>query len=90
MPSRGRRGRASEPPQERPYFLFVGRLEKIKGLDDVIPVFRDYPGADLLIAGDGEYAAHLRALAAGPGQRAVPGAGAAGGAAPVLSSMRSR
>ncbi|MBK8005223.1 MAG: glycosyltransferase family 4 protein [Gemmatimonadetes bacterium] len=52
-------------PQERPYFLFVGRLEKIKGLDDVIPVFRQYPDADLLIAGDGEYAGPLKALAAG-------------------------
>ncbi len=49
-------------PHERPYFLFVGRLEKIKGLDDVIPLFRDYPDADLLIAGDGEYAGTLREL----------------------------
>ena len=48
--------RAGDRPHERPYFLFVGRLEKIKGLDDVIPLFRDYAGADLLIAGDGEYA----------------------------------
>jgi glycosyltransferase involved in cell wall biosynthesis len=52
-------------PHERPYFLFVGRLEKIKGLDDVIPVFRQYPDADLLIAGDGEYAGPLRQLADG-------------------------
>ncbi len=51
-------------PHERPYFLFVGRLEKIKGLDDVIPLFRDYADADLLVAGDGEYAATLRALGA--------------------------
>lgn len=50
-------------PHERPYFLFVGRLEKIKGLDDVIPVFDRYPDADLLIAGDGEYADALRAIA---------------------------
>jgi glycosyltransferase involved in cell wall biosynthesis len=49
----------------RPYFLFVGRLEKIKGLDDVIPLFRDYADADLLIAGAGEYAEHLKQLAAG-------------------------
>ena len=49
-------------PHERPYFLFVGRLEKIKGLDDVIPLFRDYTDADLLVAGDGEYADTLRAL----------------------------
>jgi glycosyltransferase involved in cell wall biosynthesis len=52
-------------PHSRPYFLFVGRLEKIKGLEDVIPVFADYAGADLIIAGDGEYAATLRARAAG-------------------------
>ncbi len=54
-----------ESPHPRPYFLFVGRLEKIKGLDDVIPVFRDYPGADLVIAGDGEYGATLKAQAEG-------------------------
>ena len=53
------------PPHPRPYFLFVGRLEKIKGLDDVIPLFRRFDRADLLIAGDGEYGATLRALAAG-------------------------
>jgi len=52
-------------PHDRPYFLFVGRLEKIKGLDDVIPLFREDPRADLLIAGDGEYAASLRELARG-------------------------
>ncbi len=52
-------------PNERPYFFFAGRLERIKGLDDVIPVFRDYPHADLVIAGDGTYAPHLRQLAQG-------------------------
>jgi len=51
-----------ERPHQRPYFLFVGRLEKIKGLDDVIPLFRRYPDADLLIAGDGEYGNTLREL----------------------------
>jgi glycosyltransferase involved in cell wall biosynthesis len=58
-------GGAGDAPHPRPYFLFVGRLEKIKGLDDVIPVFRDYRDADLVIAGDGEYAATLKAAAAG-------------------------
>jgi glycosyltransferase involved in cell wall biosynthesis len=52
-------------PHPRPYFLFVGRLEKIKGLDDVIPVFGEYAGADLVIAGDGEYGATLRERAKG-------------------------
>jgi glycosyltransferase involved in cell wall biosynthesis len=51
-------------PHPRPYFLFVGRLEKIKGLDDVLPALRDYPDADLLIAGDGTYGDTLRRLAA--------------------------
>jgi glycosyltransferase involved in cell wall biosynthesis len=59
----GGRGSADARPHERPYFLFVGRLEKIKGLDDVIPLFRGFERADLLIAGDGEYGATLRALA---------------------------
>lgn len=49
----------------RPYFLFVGRLEKIKGLQDVFPVMSRYPDADLLILGDGDYAGDLRRLAAG-------------------------
>jgi len=50
---------------KRPYFLFVGRLEKIKGLQDVFPAFDRYPDADLLILGDGDYGAELRRLAAG-------------------------
>jgi glycosyltransferase involved in cell wall biosynthesis len=52
-------------PHHRPYFLFVGRLERIKGLDDVIPVFTRYADADLLIAGDGTHRARLEAIAAG-------------------------
>lgn len=47
----------------RPYFLFVGRLEKIKGLQDVFPAFAEDRGADLLIAGDGDYADELKQLA---------------------------
>jgi glycosyltransferase involved in cell wall biosynthesis len=57
--------RALAPPHGRPYFLFVGRLEKIKGLDDVIPLFRDYLHADLLIAGDGEYRDTLQKVGEG-------------------------
>ena len=57
-------------PHDRPYFLFVGRLEKIKGLDDVIPVFGRHRDADLVIAGTGEHETTLRRLAAGvPGVR---------------------
>jgi glycosyltransferase involved in cell wall biosynthesis len=53
----------SSRPHPRPYFLFVGRLTRLKGLDSVIPVFRRYPDADLLIAGDGEERAALQLLA---------------------------
>jgi glycosyltransferase involved in cell wall biosynthesis len=56
---------AGPAPHPRPYFLFVGRLERIKGLDDVIPVFADFNRADLLIAGDGDHGPALRAAAAG-------------------------
>ena len=52
-------------PHPRPYFLFVGRLERIKGLDEVIPVFARYPDADLLIIGTGDYESELRHRAAG-------------------------
>ena len=64
-PGAARRARPGESPHPRPYFLFVGRLEKIKGLDDVIPVFQRYADADLVIAGDGTYRAPLEAIAAG-------------------------
>ena len=56
---------APRSPHDRPYFLFVGRLEKIKGLQDVFPAFDKYPDADLLILGDGDYGDTLRAQAAG-------------------------
>jgi len=53
------------PNDGRPYFLFTGRLEKIKGVQTLIPVFRDRPDVDLLVAGSGDYEPALRALAAG-------------------------
>ena len=59
---------ACEPavsPSGRPYFLFVGRLVKIKGVQDLLAAFRRYADADLLIAGDGIYEAELRRLAEG-------------------------
>jgi glycosyltransferase involved in cell wall biosynthesis len=50
-------------PQERPYFLFVGRLEIIKGLQTLIPLWKpDFP-YDLLVAGTGGHETKLRALA---------------------------
>jgi glycosyltransferase involved in cell wall biosynthesis len=50
-------------PHDRPYFLYVGRLTKIKGVESVIPAFQAYPHADLLIIGDGEELESLRTLA---------------------------
>lgn len=62
-------GEGARRIQERPYFLFVGRLEVIKGLQDVIPCFDDDSPADLLIAGTGEFEERLHHLA--EGRRAV-------------------
>ena len=63
--------RSDEPPisavspHPRPYFLFAGRLELIKGLDDVLPVFRSIPEADLLVAGEGSHGPSLHRISAG-------------------------
>jgi glycosyltransferase involved in cell wall biosynthesis len=52
-------------PQEKPYFLFVGRLEIIKGLQTLIALWNRVSGADLLVAGTGNYEGELRRMAAG-------------------------
>ncbi|MBL7031835.1 MAG: glycosyltransferase family 4 protein [Nitrospira sp.] len=46
-----------------PYFLFVGRLENIKGLQNLISVFKKQSQYNLLIAGEGEYGDVLKELA---------------------------
>lgn len=51
--------------RRRPYFLFVGRLEYIKGVHNLIEAFKKCPEQDLLIAGDGTYRAELEGRAAG-------------------------
>lgn len=51
--------RVSQPAGERPYFLFAGRIESLKGLDDVIGRFRTFVDADLVIAGEGSDRARL-------------------------------
>jgi glycosyltransferase involved in cell wall biosynthesis len=48
---------------ETPYFLFVGRLEKIKGLQTLIPLFRHYKKAQLWVVGIGDYGPVLREMA---------------------------
>jgi len=54
----------AEIPRE-PYFLFVGRLRKIKGLQTLIPLFRDYGKAKLLVVGTGRNERQFRQLARG-------------------------
>jgi glycosyltransferase involved in cell wall biosynthesis len=51
-------------PQERPYFLFVGRLEAIKGLQTLISIWDKVGDFDLLVAGTGDFDQQLRARAA--------------------------
>jgi len=54
----------SPRPQERPYFLFVGRLEAIKGLQSLIEAWEKVTDCDLLVAGAGNFEGPLRAQAA--------------------------
>ena len=50
---------------EKPYFLYAGRLEKLKGVHTLIEAFRAYGDADLLIAGEGSESASLKVMAQG-------------------------
>ena len=58
-------GSASIPsfPAERPYFAAAGRLVKMKGFQQAIPLMRHLPEMDMRIAGTGPFEAELRALA---------------------------
>jgi glycosyltransferase involved in cell wall biosynthesis len=56
-------GELPSDPYLDPYFLFVGRLEKLKGLQTIIPLFSQYRKARLLVAGTGDYENKLRRLA---------------------------
>jgi len=51
-----------------PYFLYVGRIEKVKGLQTLIPVVRRHASARLLVAGSGTWEGKLKRLAAGCGR----------------------
>lgn len=48
----------------RPYFLFAGRLERVKGVHVLLEAFRRFRDADLFVAGEGTLAAELRGSAA--------------------------
>ncbi len=55
----------ASPRHDRPYIAAAGRLELIKGFQDVIDVMPRLPGLDLRIAGAGAYEGELRRRAAG-------------------------
>jgi glycosyltransferase involved in cell wall biosynthesis len=56
---------SAEPAFDRPYFAVAGRLEKIKGFQDVIEAMQRLPHLDLRIAGSGPFEAELRRQAEG-------------------------
>lgn len=49
----------------KPYFLYVGRLEELKGVQDLIRIFKTYNKARLMIVGKGTYGPQLQQQAAG-------------------------
>jgi glycosyltransferase involved in cell wall biosynthesis len=56
---------APTPAFDRPYVAVAGRLEEIKGFQDVIEAMKRLPNLDLRIAGSGPFEAVLRRLAEG-------------------------
>ena len=52
-------------PHPRPYHLFVGRLEKYKGVQDLIEAYRGPGDYDLVVVGAGTHEEELRAQAGG-------------------------
>jgi glycosyltransferase involved in cell wall biosynthesis len=62
-------GIEDDPPEPslsgRPYLAAAGRLVTMKGFQNLIPMMKYLPEADLRIAGTGPYEPHLRRLAEG-------------------------
>lgn len=50
------------PPPERPYYVYGGRLERMKGVEVLLEAFARHRSADLIIAGTGTDEARLRRL----------------------------
>jgi glycosyltransferase involved in cell wall biosynthesis len=57
-------GRTGMQPAREGYYLFVGRLERAKGLQTILPLFRE-TGRPLRIVGAGNFEGELRAQCAG-------------------------
>lgn len=57
--------RARPAPRGRPFFLYAGRIEKLKGVQDLLGLFASERRADLVIAGDGSYRSTLERQARG-------------------------
>jgi glycosyltransferase involved in cell wall biosynthesis len=51
-------------PHPHPYYLYVGRLEEFKGVQNLLQAWQRMPDVDLLILGEGSQDQRLRALAA--------------------------
>jgi glycosyltransferase involved in cell wall biosynthesis len=56
--------RPAPRPHARPYFLFVGRLEPVKGLQTLLSAWDRFEGPDLVIVGDGSRRAEAEAASA--------------------------
>src|SRR5687767_1754222 len=64
VPAPGPGPEDAEDRARRPYFLYAGRLEPIKGVETLLRAFRRRRSEDLVIAGDGGLARRLRRRAA--------------------------
>ncbi|HUG52167.1 MAG TPA: glycosyltransferase family 4 protein [Vicinamibacteria bacterium] len=58
-------GREEPDLPGRPFFLYVGRLERLKGVDDLLSAFASYREADLVVVGTGSLEARWRERARG-------------------------
>ena len=70
--SQGKPSSTTPPPKTKPsatahpvHVLFVGRLERYKGLYLLLDALRDVPDVRLTVVGDGSYRQELERLAAG-------------------------
>jgi glycosyltransferase involved in cell wall biosynthesis len=65
-PDRGAGDSGIGSASERPFFLFAGRLERLKGVHTLLPVFSELADrADLIVAGAGSEERSLRAASGG-------------------------